>query len=672
MQQKADSIVRQVNKSSKLQLLSIKNLLAGIALILSVVGLYFLSRYNYLLFHSTTEVFTIVIAIVIFTIAWNSRKIMDNNYLAFIGIAFLFVAGLDLLHTLAYKGMGVFPGVSTNLATQLWIAMRYLFAFSLAIPLLFVRKRVKTMVVLATYAIITTFLILSILNWNIFPQAYIDGIGLTPFKIGSEYAISIILAIGIVLMLRNRRQFSDSVFMLLLLAMVTAIATEMAFTLYSDVYGVTNMVGHLLDFFSFFLIYKALVETGFSKPYDLLFRNLKQSENALRESNERFQIMANGTPSLIWVTNKEGKHLFVNKYYLDYFQVTEEQVSGHNWQPLVHPDDRQEYLQQVTNAIKTQQGFKAQARVQKKGEEWRWIETTALPRFNSSNEFLGHVGISIDITERKIAEISLKQRTEELEHTQKKLEENACLLEEYSSQMESLAKHRLEQLKDAERLAAIGATAGMVGHDIRNPLQAMTGDLYLAKAETNILPNSEQKKVILESIEETEKNIDYINKIVQDLQDYARPLNPKAEESDLEEIIRRLVTKNGIPNNISVNIKVADEARIICADSYYLNRILYNLITNAVQAMPQGGKLTISGKKEANDTIILSIKDTGTGIPRDIQSKIFTVMFTTKSKGQGFGLPVVKRMTDSLGGTVTFVSQEGKGTTFTIRLPVKN
>jgi signal transduction histidine kinase len=172
----------------------------------------------------------------------------------------------------------------------------------------------------------------------------------------------------------------------------------------------------------------------------------------------------------------------------------------------------------------------------------------------------------------------------------------------------------------------------------------------------------------LESMVEIEKNIDYINKIVQDLQDYARPLNPKIEESDLKSIIEAFIAKNGLPKNITVKLKIADEARRIRADTYYLNRILFNLVTNAVQAMPDGGKLTIDAHKEADDTV-LSVKDTGVGIPREIQDKMFTLMFTTKSKGQGFGLPVVKRMTESLGGTVSFTSQEGKGTTFTVRLP---
>jgi signal transduction histidine kinase len=225
-------------------------------------------------------------------------------------------------------------------------------------------------------------------------------------------------------------------------------------------------------------------------------------------------------------------------------------------------------------------------------------------------------------------------------------------------------------LKNQERMAAIGQTAGMVGHDIRNPLQAITSDLFLAKTELEDSPDSEQKRNALESLDEIEKNIDYINKIVQDLQDYARPLNPKPEEVDLTVLIERLVAKNVVEENIKFNMIVDEQVRYISIDPFYLNRILYNLITNSLQAMPKGGNLDIEAKKEKDSTVI-TVKDTGVGIPSEVHSKVFTVMFTTKAKGQGFGLPVVKRMTESLGGTVNFETQEGKGTTFTLHFPNK-
>ncbi len=227
-----------------------------------------------------------------------------------------------------------------------------------------------------------------------------------------------------------------------------------------------------------------------------------------------------------------------------------------------------------------------------------------------------------------------------------------------------------KKLKDAERLAAIGATAGMVGHDIRNPLQAIASDVYLLREEIKDMPEREEKSNAEESLEGIEKNVDYINKIVADLQDFARPLKPNAEETDIKLVIDELLAKNGLPENVKVTVKVEPEARKIVADSSYINRIMYNLVTNAVQAMPKGGKLTIHTYKEGGDTII-SVEDTGVGIPENVKGKLFTPMFTTKAKGQGFGLVVIKRMTESLDGVVSFESHEGKGTTFTVRLPSK-
>ncbi len=156
---------------------------------------------------------------------------------------------------------------------------------------------------------------------------------------------------------------------------------------------------------------------------------------------------------------------------------------------------------------------------------------------------------------------------------------------------EEQAQVAAKKLKDAERLAAIGATAGMVGHDIRNPLQAITGDIFLAKTDLIAIPESEEKKCIQESLSEIEKNVDYINKIVADLQDFARPLKPNAEETDLKLTIDQLLKKNGLPENVKVSIKVESDARKVVADSTFINRIMHNLVNNAVQAMPKGGKL---------------------------------------------------------------------------------
>ncbi len=281
--------------------------------------------------------------------------------------------------------------------------------------------------------------------------------------------------------------------------------------------------------------------------------------------------------------------------------------------------------------------------------ELRYRQVSAAPVRDGEGNIIGSVSVVRDITELKL----LQNR-----------------LQKYSEDLEKLVEERTKQLGDAERLASIGATAGMVGHDIRNPLQAITSDVYLAKTELASIPESEEKKNAIESLDEIEKNIFYINKIVADLQDYARPLNPVAKETNLQKLIDELLSKNDFAKNIKVHVKVRKEAATIMADSDILRRILGNLVINAVQAMPEGGRLSIQAYKEANDSII-TVEDTGVGIAEEAKEKLFRPLFTTKSKGQGFGLAVVKRMTESLGGTVTFESEEGKGTKFILRFSPK-
>ena len=399
----------------------------------------------------------------------------------------------------------------------------------------------------------------------------------------------------------------------------------------------------------------------------------KKVEEELRVTHNRFYNSLSEMHGAILLVSTENKVEFANQAFTEIFNLREKpsQLQGVTAEEIikkiksgyVSPNIEETRIKEIVIAGKPVIGEEVQM------TGGRTYLRDFIP-LNSKGKTVSRLWHHLDITKQKMAEKSLKDRTEQLEHTQKKLEENAVRLEEYASQMEELAEQRANQLKDSERLATIGATAGMVGHDIRNPLQAITGDLYLAKTDLASIPESEEKQTIQESLTEIEKNIDYINKIVADLQDFARPLKPNSEETDLKLIIDQLLAKNGLPENVKVSVKVASAARKFVTDSTYINRIMYNLVNNAVQAMPKGGDLTIHAFKEAKD-VVITVKDTGVGIPDTVKSKLFTPMFTTKSKGQGFGLVVIKRMTESLGGTVSFESQEGKGTTFIVRLPLK-
>lgn len=257
--------------------------------VLVCLGLYFSSLYSYLLFHSIAEIFSIAIACSVFSVAWNSRRFAKNDYLLFLGIAFLFVAILDLLHCLAYKGLQIFPGYGANLATQLWVAARYVQSLSLLLSPLFFHYRLRPLAGFGSYLLICTLLMLSIFYWNIFPICYVEERGLTAFKDISEYIICFILLAAIGLLWRHRQRFDQTVLRLLIWSMILTIGSELAFTLYVGVYDFPNLVGHLLKILSFFLIYKALVEIGLAQPYSLLFRELSHSEEALRHAHDMME-----------------------------------------------------------------------------------------------------------------------------------------------------------------------------------------------------------------------------------------------------------------------------------------------------------------------------------------------------------------------------------------------
>jgi diguanylate cyclase (GGDEF)-like protein len=246
-----------------------------------LVGLYLTSLYSYLLFHSIAEIFSIVIGCCIFILAWNSRHRLDNGYLLFLGIAFLFVSVFDLLHT----------GFDANLPTQLWIVARYIQGISLLIAPLFLRRVLNLKVVFVVYAVAAIITLIVIFS-NAFPVCFVEGTGLTPFKIISEYLISCILLAAIALLFYYRAAFDRKVLQWLTASIVLTVAAELTFTFYINVYGLGNLIGHFLKFVAFFLIYIAIVEMGLEKPQRLLFRNLQRKEEAFENALQEVQRLA--------------------------------------------------------------------------------------------------------------------------------------------------------------------------------------------------------------------------------------------------------------------------------------------------------------------------------------------------------------------------------------------
>ena len=378
----------------------------------------------------------------------------------------------------------------------------------------------------------------------------------------------------------------------------------------------------------------------------------KQAQEALEENEKRLNRSQETAYLGSWELDLKSNKLTWSDEAYRIFGLKPQEF-GATYQAFleaVHPDDRAKVDAAYSGSLREgKDSYDIEHRVVRKHTgEIRIVHEKCNHVRDEQGKIIRSIGMVLDITERKRIQYRL---------------------EEYSNQMEELASERAKQLNQAERLITIGQTAGMVGHDIRNPLQAIVGELYLVKDEVQSMPSGNVKKNLQESIASIEENLFYIDKIVADLQDYTKPLRPCIEKVDIEKVIEETLLIVTIPNNLEVSISVAEGFPEITADFSMLKRVFINLIQNAVQAMPNGGSLKISAYCKDNHAFV-SVEDTGEGIPEEIKSKIFAPLFTTKSKGQGFGLAVVKRLVEAQGGKINFESKLGKGTIFTVQLPL--
>ncbi|MBM4450797.1 MAG: PAS domain S-box protein, partial [Chloroflexi bacterium] len=396
--------------------------------ILALIGISLTRLYNYVLFHTLAEAFIIVIACGVFMVAWNSRHFSKSSYFTFIGIAYLFVALIELLHTMAYKGMGIFQGYDANLPTQLWIAARYMESLSLLVAPLLINRKLRIWPTFLSYTVVTALLVVSIFYWKNFPACFVEGSGLTSFKVASEYIISIILAGAIYLLLQNRKQFDPRVLKLLIASIAVTIGAEMAFTLYTDVYGALNLVGHLLTIVSFYLIYRAVIVTGLKEPYALLFHDLNTSRDELQLEKNRLQSYFDVAGVMLVVISPDERIQLINKKGCEILGGCQEDITGKNWFDTFLPERARDEIRIVFRSLVAGEiapyEYVENAILTQNGEERiiAWHNTVLR---NKEGKIVATLGSGEDITERKsmqnvvnlrlkLWEFSITHSTEEL------------------------------------------------------------------------------------------------------------------------------------------------------------------------------------------------------------------------------------------------------------------
>lgn len=363
----------------------------------------------------------------------------------------------------------------------------------------------------------------------------------------------------------------------------------------------------------------------------------KRTRNALQESEERFRMMADSAPVLIWVANAEGAYTYVNKTWVNFTGRNPEQAMGKSWQENIHPDDRVAVREGYTRAFGDRTTFSLQYRMRGRDREYRWMLDNGTPRYLRDGSFVGFIGTVIDITAQKETEQKL---IEARDHA----EEMALLKTTFLTNMTHEIRTPLTVILGFTSILRQGVRSeyhrfiNLIERSGRRLLQMLDAMLDLAQLEAGTLDIDSQVQSVTEIVESI-----------------AVTLSPLAEERGLQ-------------------IYVTLPADRCYADVDYgiLTRVLNNLVDNAIKFTDEG-TINLSVQRK-NGTVEVAVRDTGIGIDDRFISQMFDP-FTQESsgldrthQGSGLGLAVSKRLLEAMGAQIAVQSEKGAGSTFTITL----
>jgi signal transduction histidine kinase len=269
-----------------------------------------------------------------------------------------------------------------------------------------------------------------------------------------------------------------------------------------------------------------------------------------------------------------------------------------------------------------------------------------------------------EIIKHTRAEEEIRRLNEELEQ---KVDERTRQIRRLNAElMEKITqlKEAQEELVRKEKLVILGQLSGSVGHELRNPLGVMSNAVYFLK-----MVLADVDEIVIEYLEIIQKEIDNSLRIISDLLDFARTKTPNIKTVTAHELLVESLGRCIIPENVELQNVVPQSFPPLKVDPLQIGQVLQNLITNAIQAMPTGGTLTIRGEQDREGMVQLEVADTGEGISPENMKNIFQPLFTTKAKGIGLGLVVCRNLTEANGGRIEVDSEPGRGTVFTVRLP---
>ena len=429
----------------------------GLLAIGVLAALYLVSRHNYLVFHTLAEFFSIAVAWSIFLIFWNTKDIIENKSFILLGISYLFIGAIDLMHTLSYKGMGVLgPETGANPATQLWIFARYMESLTLCVFASMKVKEVNAGRTIVLFGAVVLLGLLSIFYWENFPACFIDGSGLTMFKIFSEYLICAILIVAVLFLKGNKKNIDTAVYRSMFAAIILTILAELSFTFYVSVYGLSNLLGHYFKIVSLYFVYRALVRSGLSRPYATLFRNIAKERESLRISKRSLQkkeqtlrAMFNASPMAMVLLDGNGMILDANDELASRLKKGREKILGKCIWDLMPAKVRDHRKTQVDSVFETGTPFSGQ---DKRGTVWN--EYHIHPAItNDKNDIEAVIVEALDISQQK--------RFEEELHFQ------ALLLDQISDRITATdLEGNITYVNQAEMIAMQRSREELIGQNV--------------------------------------------------------------------------------------------------------------------------------------------------------------------------------------------------------------
>ncbi|MEM0053719.1 MAG: ATP-binding protein [Nitrososphaeria archaeon] len=373
-------------------------------------------------------------------------------------------------------------------------------------------------------------------------------------------------------------------------------------------------------------------------------------EEKLRTSKAYYEILFDHSPLPKILVEENDIISKVNKAFEEQTGYTRDEVVGKiKWQKLVHEEDVERMAEYKKMRLA---GGLAPIKYETRGV---WKDGSVHNIIVYSRIVPGTRKILatwIDITREK-------RLFEEVESQRKQLEE-------YAHNLERMVEEKAKELHEKEMLAIIGQMTLMVAHDIRNPLQAVSNYMFLLNEALKSVPNEVMERVAI-YVRAIDRNLAYMDKIIKDLQNLGKR-EAKLETVNLQAIVEEALKHVPKQENIKI-ISYSDNIQAQL-DPTLIVRALSNLILNSIQAMPDGGTVTVQAKLK-NDVIEFNVIDTGMGMDEEVKRSIFQPFYTTKAKGMGLGLPVVKHAVELHEGTIDVESEPNKGTKITIKIPYK-